>query len=481
MKVRFNNASLFLGAFATLALSGCQVGPKYQAPQMPAPPAWGLEPADAATKTYGGTVDSTWWNSFHDAEMTSLVTRLAKENLDLKSAAERVEQARDARQIARAAGLPSLNANASYTRVRQSPNGFLSLVTPAPGAPFDYNFFADSVSSSWDLDLFGRVRRSVEAAEANTQAAIEAKHGIALAAISELAQDYMQLRGVQAREAIIEDNLKLAEENLRLVQDRFNNGVSTTLDVANARAQRASIAALIPPVEAYKAGLINAIGMLLAQPPRVLGKELEGTAPQPPTPLSVPVGLPGDLIRRRPDVREAEAVLHVATAETGVAVASFYPDVSLSGQFGTEGLSASNAFVWVSRAFEIGPNISVPIFEGGRLKGTLRLRQSQQREAVLSFQKIVLNAWREADDSLTDLAQAQRARTEIVTAVQQNELALGAARQGYTEGAIDFLNVISVQAALLQSQGQLVNVDTEINTRLVGLYRSLGGGWEIAN
>ena len=263
MKVRFNNASLFLGAFATLALSGCQVGPKYQAPQMPAPPAWGLEPADAATKTYGGTVDSTWWNSFHDAELTSLVTRLAKENLDLKSAAERVEQARDARQIARAAGLPSLNANASYTRVRQSPNGFLSLVTPAPGAPFDYNFFADSVSSSWDLDLFGRVRRSVEAAEANTRAAIEAKHGIALAAISELAQDYMQLRGVQAREAILEDNLKLAEENLRLVQDRFNNGVSTTLDVANAQAQRASIAALIPPVEAYKAGLINAIGMLL--------------------------------------------------------------------------------------------------------------------------------------------------------------------------------------------------------------------------
>jgi len=180
-------------------------------------------------------------------------------------------------------------------------------------------------------------------------------------------------------------------------------------------------------------------------------------------------------------VREAEAVLHAATAETGVAVASFYPDVSLSGHFGTEGLSPSNAWVSASRAFDIGPSISIPIFEGGRLRGTLRLRQSQQREAVLSFQKIVLNAWREADDSLTDLAQAQRAQIEIVTAVHQNELALAAARQGYTEGAIDFLNVISVQAALLQSQSQLVNVDTEINTRLVSLYRSLGGGWEIAN
>jgi NodT family efflux transporter outer membrane factor (OMF) lipoprotein len=291
----------------------------------------------------------------------------------------------------------------------------------------------------------------------------------------------MQLRGVQARETILEENLKLAEQNLKLVQDRFNNGVSTTLDVANAQAQRASIAALIPPVEAYEAGLINAIGMLLARPPRVLEKELEAAAPQPPTPLSVPVGLPGDLIRRRPDVRQAEAVLHAATAETGAAVASFYPDVSLSGRFGTESLSPTTALSWPSRAFDIGPAISVPIFEGGRLKGMLHLRQSQQREAVIGFQKIVLNAWREADDSLTDLAQAQRARADIVTAVHQNELALAAARQGYTEGAIDFLNVIAVQAAFLQSQSQLVNVDTEINTRLVGLYRSLGGGWEIVN
>jgi len=270
-------------------------GTEVSGPQMPAPPAWGSEPVDAATKTYGGTVDSTWWNSFHDAELTSLVTRLAKENLDLKSAAERVEQARDARQIARAAGLPSLNANASYTRFARARTDFCHFVTPAPGAPLDYNFFADNVSSSWDLDLFGRVRRSVEAAEAILRLQSKRNTAIALAAISELAQDYMQLRGVQAREAILEDNLKLAEENLRLVQDRFNNGVSTTLDVANAQAQRASIAALIPPVEAYKAGLINAIGMLLAQPPRVLEKELEGTAPQPPTPLSVPVGLPGDL------------------------------------------------------------------------------------------------------------------------------------------------------------------------------------------
>ena len=481
MRVCFQNARLFSGAFATLALSGCMVGPKYQAPQMPSPPAWGSVPADAATKTYSGAVDSTWWTNFHDAELISLVTRLTKENLDLKTAAERVEQARDARQIARAAGLPSLNANASYTRERQSPNGFLSLLQSAPGAPLDYNFFAADVSSSWDLDLFGRLRHGVEAAEANTEAAIEARHGIGLDAISEVAQDYMQLRGVQARETILEENLKLAEQNLKLVQDRFNNGVSTTLDVANAQAQRASIAALIPPVEAYEAGLINAIGMLLAQPPRVLEKELEAAAPQPPTPLSVPVGLPGDLIRRRPDVRQAEAVLHAATAETGAAVASFYPDVSLSGHFGTESLSPTTALSWPSRAFDIGPAISVPIFEGGRLKGMLHLRQSQQREAVISFQKIVLSAWREADDSLTDLAQAQRARADIVTAVHQNELALAAARQGYTEGAIDFLNVIAVQAALLQSQSQLVNVDTEINTRLVGLYRSLGGGWEIVN
>ncbi len=318
----------------------------------------------------------------------------------------------------------------------------------------------------------------MEAAQANTEEAVEARHGIALAAAAELAQDYVQLRGVQARETVVRNTLKLADQNLALVQDRMANGVSTTLDTANAQAQRATIAALLPGIDNYKAALINAIGLLLAQPPRVLEPELAPPAPQPSTPPSVPIGIPGDLVRRRPDVQEAEAALHAATAETGVAVASFYPDVSLAGDAGLEGLHVLNAFGLPSRFFDLGPNFTVPIFEGGRLRGTLQLRKSQQREAAIVFQKTVLGAWREVDDALTAFAQTQREQVEVQASVQQNELALSAARQGYSEGAIDFLNIITVQAAELESQSSLINVQTEINMRLIGLYQALGGGWE---
>ena len=457
---------------------GCNVGPKFTPPQVTAPPQWSTEPADVASRTISAAADTAWWNSFHDAELSSLVTRLARQNLDLKSAAERVEQARAERQVARSAGLPSLNANASYTLTRQSKNGFISLVVPAPGAPLQYNFFADSLNASWDLDLFGRVRRTVEAAQANTEEAVEARRGLALAAASELAQDYVQLRGVQAREAIVRNTLQLADQNLSLVRDQVANGVSTTLDMANAEAQRATVAALLPGIENYKAALMNAMGLLLAQPPRALAPELAAAAPQPHTPPLVPVGLPGDLVRRRPDVRQAEAALHAATAETGVAVASFYPDISLAGDVGTEGLHVLDVFGLPSRFFDVGPNLTVPIFEGGRLRGTLHLRKSQQREAALAFQQTVLGAWREVDDALTAFAQTQQEQLEVETSVRQNQLALAAARQGYSEGAVDYLNVITVQAAALESQNSLVNIQTEINMRLIGLYQALGGGWE---
>ncbi len=460
------------------ALSACRVGPVYTPPHVAAPPAWGAEPAGNAGLVYGAAIDSAWWNSFHDAELTSLVTRLARQNLELKGAAERIEQARAERQIARSAGLPALNATASYTLTRQSKNGFLSLITPAPGAPLQYNFFADSITASWDLDLFGRIRRGVEAADANTEAATEARRTLALAMVAELAEDYVQLRGVIARESIAEETLQLADSSLALVRDQLANGVATNLEVADAEAQRATIASTLPGILTYKAGLINAIGLLLAEPPRALEAELGTAAPQPPTPPLVPVGLPGDLVRRRPDVRQAEAALHIATAETGVAVASFYPDISLAGDVGTQALKSRELFGLPSRAFDVGPTLSIPIFEGGRLRGTLNLRESQQREAALAFQRTVLGAWREADDSLTGYAQAQRERVEVARSVHQNELALAAARQAFQEGATDFLNVLVVQAALLQSRNALVNVDSEINTRLVGLYQALGGGWE---
>jgi len=350
-----------------------------------------------------------------------------------------------------------------------------------PGASVEYALFRDGLTSSWELDLFGRVRRAVEAADASTLAAVENRHGVALAAVAELAQSYMLLRGTQDRLGIAKRNLRLAEENVELVNARFRNGVATTLDMAQARAQQATIAATVPPLRAREAELINAIGLLLGEAPRALDAELRRSRIIPRVPRKVPVGLPGTIVRRRPDVRAAEARLHEATAQTGVAVANFYPDVTLNGSASVESFHLSNLFTPNSTVFAVGPSISIPIFEGGQLRGTLALRESQQREAAVFFQETVLRAWKEVDDALTDYREAQRRRIEIGRSVTENQSALQAARQRYSEGATNFLDVTATQALLLQSENDLSDSDTQIATDLVNLYRALGGGWQIAD
>ena len=470
------------GSMLGIGLAGCTVGPDYQSPEIAAAPIQtALDTVDAPSRTVEGKIDTTWWKSFRDSKLSSLVERLAAQNLDLKTAAERVIQSVAQRQVAVAQGLPHIDGQSLSTYNRVSPNGPISEFEPAPGSTLDYALFRDGLTSSWQLDLFGRVRRAVEAADANALAAVENRHGVALAALAELAQSYMQLRGTQNRLEIAKRNLRLADENVELVNTRFGGGVATTLDLAQARAQQATIAATLPPLRIQEAELINAIGLLLGDAPRALETELHRSRMLPRVPRKVPVGLPGTLVRRRPDVREAEARLHEATAATGVAVASFYPDVTLNGAVSLESLHLSNLFSPTSTAFAVGPSISIPIFEGGRLRGVLTLRESQQREVAIFFQKTVLQAWKEVDDALTAYREAQHRRADVARSVTENQAALQAARQRYSEGAIDFLNVIATQAQLLQSEIDLADSDTRIATDLVNLYRALGGGWEVAD
>src|SRR3984893_15389253 len=470
------------GPMFGIGLIGCTVGPDYESPEMrEAPRRSALNGESVPSRTVEGAVDILWWKSFRDFQLSSLGERLVTQNLALGTAAERVIQSMAQRRVAGSQGLPHIEGQSSSTYNRQSPNGTLSLLTPAPGAPLDYALFHDGLTSSWQLDVFGRVRRAVEAADAATLAAVENRHGVALAAVAELAQSYMQLRGTQNRLGIAKRNLRLAEENVELVNKRFGDGVATTLDLAQARAQQATIAATLPPLRTQEAEFINVIGRLLGYAPPALETELHRSQILPRVPRKVPVGLPGTLVRRRPDVREAEARLHEATAQTGVAVASFYPDVTLNGAVGVESLQLANLFSPTSTAFALGPSVSIPIFEGGRLRGTLALRESQEREAAISFQKTVLRAWKEVDDAITAYREAQLRRGHVARSVTENQAALQVARQRYSEGAIDFLNVITTQAQLLQSENDLADSDTQIATDLVNLYRALGGGWEVAD
>ncbi len=465
---------------AGLWLAGCTVGPDFHSPNDNAPAHWwgGAPAPGASTLSYGGEVDAHWWNRFHDAELSSLIARLARQNLDLQSATERIRQGRAQQRIAAAQGLPNLDAEGEYQRIRPSTQAGPKLFQLAPNAPEQFDLWQDDLSASWEVDLFGRVRREVEARRAETQAAIEMRHGIALMTVADLADDYLRLRATEEMERITAQAVENARHNVALVHDQVSNGVATTLDISDAIAQRAEIEAGEPPLRATKARLINAIGVLLAEPPRALDAELRAPALTPGVPPRVPIGLPGELARRRPDIRQAEARLHEATAQTGVAVANFYPRLRLTGQIGTQALQFPQLFNLTSGYYMVGPTIDLPIFEGGRLRATLRLRQSQQRQAAIAYRATLLQAWQEADTALTNYAEAQHRQAAITEAVANNREALRVARLRYQQGATDFLNVLTAQGALLRTQNTLAQSELDVNTNLVAIYRALGGGWQ---
>ena len=465
-------------AVALLMLAGCTVGPDFTRPQVDAPAAYGATARDVASHTIASDVDPQWWTAFKDAELSALVGRLAAQNLDLQQAAERIQQARAERRIAASQGLPHLGGNVTALRQRVSENGISSLEQPVPGAPLEFDVFRPTVSASWEIDLFGRVRRAVEAADAQTEAAVEARHGLALSAIADLAQTYVQLRLSQAQQAVLERNIAIADRRRALVRNRFANGVATTLEVAQADAQGLVIAQDLPSLRAQQARLINALGLLLAEPPRSLTAELTRRADLPLVPPVVPVGLPAALARRRPDVREAEARLHAATAETGIAVASFYPDITLGGNFGLESLHLGTLFEATSRQFMVGPSIDLPIFQGGRLTGTLALRRSQQREAALQYRKVVLQSWRDVDDAMVAYAEAQHTRVAAAGTRDADLRAVDAADQRYVQGLTSLLDVIAAQEQVLRGETAIAQAQADLASRLIDLYRALGGGWE---
>ena len=466
---------------AVLALlGGCTVGPAYHPPQAALPAHWHQAVAGSLAATTEADTDAAWWQRFKDPELSSLIGRLARQNLDLQLAAERILQGQAERDAVVSQGLPRLAASSSDARFRYSPIGNpLALVVPRPGAQPAFDVFQNGLSASWELDLFGRVRRGVEAAEAGTEAAVEARNEAALALSAELASDYMSLRGDQAQLRIAEDNLALAGKTTSLVRSQVAHGTATTLELSQAEAQQEDIAQTLPPLRAQQVSLIDAIGFLLGEQPDALAAELRWPRELPAIPTFIAVGRPVSLVRRRPDLRRAEANLHMAVAETGVAAAEFYPDVSLAGSFALNSLELKDAFRLASRTFEVGPSVSLPIFEGGRLRATLALRRSQQREAMIAFRRTVLQALSEVEDALTAFADAQDRLDHATRGAAFAQEALNAARLRYVHGAADFLNVTSAQAALLRDQSRVAASRTELATDLVALYRSLGGGWQI--
>lgn len=451
-----------------VCMVGCAtVGPDFQRPRAALPERWDDNSL---------AVHVTWWRGFDDPELSSLVERAAASNLDIRIATTRWMQARAARRVTGSGTAPSVDASGSYQRARSSENGLLD-ISGLDGKK-NFSVWQPGVGASWELDLWGRVRREVESANAGVQASADLRRGVLLVVVAETARDYLQLRGNQAQQSIVRQNLQMARHSQRLTAVRLADGVATRLDAAEASAQVSMIEAQLPALENERVRLVNALGLLLGEPPRALAHELEAVAPLPPIPASVPLGLPSELAERRPDIRAAEARLHAATADLGVAAGAFYPKLTLSANVGLQATHADDLGTWASHVFGVGPAFSVPIFEGGRLKGQLALRDAQQQEAMLDFQRTVLNAWHEVDDAMSDYGSRQARHAKLAETVGQDRVALETANRQYVAGATDFLQVLTVQRDLLAAQQALAASATEVSTSLVALYEALGGGWE---
>jgi NodT family efflux transporter outer membrane factor (OMF) lipoprotein len=485
-----------------ILLTACTVGPDFAAPtSWWNPTSWtGAGPQAAVpSQPVAEPVDAQWWTLFGDPVLTGMEQRLAEANLDVRVAGLRLAEARATVGVVEAAALPSVNGNGSYTRQQASNRGVLwlnppssaahqanGLANPQTGAQeknpnlfAPYDLFQYGFDASWELDLWGRVRRGVESASASVAATEDARRDALLTAMAELARDYVQLRGVQRNLDITRQNLDSSRQSLTLTRQRAEGGVTTDLDVATAAAQVASIDAELPGLETREAVLINAIGLLLGEAPAALTDKLVPPQAIPPVPPRVPVGLPSELARRRPDIRQAEAQLHAATANVGVAVGDFYPRFMLSGSAAIQSIQFADLADWGhSNTYAFGPAITLPIFEGGRLTHTLELREAQQQEAAVTYQRTVLNALHEVDNALTAYQNEQRRSERLQQAVEQNRRALGLARDRYADGLIDFLQVLDAQRSLLAAEQQLTDSTTTVSTDLVQIYKALGGGWQ---
>lgn len=461
------------------ALAGCSVTPDYQPPVPEVPAQWSEAPDSNAPAT---PAQSRWWTTFNDSELDSLVERAVRANLDLQLGEARIREARARRRASATSLWPSVDAKASITRERESMNA-PGPVLATPGGQLESrtgeaeNLFQAGFDASWELDLFGGKRRSIEAAQADLESSLYDRGGIILTLLAEVARNYIELRGLQQQIAVVRANLAAQQDTLNLTRARYAGGMASDLDVMPAAAQVQLMASRIPALEASYKETVHRLGLLLGQPPGALADELLPDRPIPVPALQLPIGLPSDMLRQRPDIRRAERQLAAASARLGVATAELYPRFSLLGTVGLASVAASDFFSRASTLWSIGPSMTWPIFRGGQIVATIEVRDAQQQQALIVYRRAILNGLEDVENALVTYTREQNRRAALAQALDLNQRAVDLARSLYTSGLTDFRAVLDAQRNLFQVQSDLARSDTAASADLVALYKALGGGW----
>ena len=456
----------------SMLVAGCMVGPDYRPPKPSLPVSWvGVSETHEPSVATGQTVDlARWWRQFDDPTLNGLVEEALNANLSLALAEARLTQARAVRGIAAGGLWPSITATASFQRQAGPPF--------TDGSP--RNLYQAGLDAAWELDFFGGVRRGVEAAGANVQAAVEDIRDVQVSIAAEIALDYIQLRGYQQEIVTALNNLEVQRHTADITRKLHEVGFNSGLDVANAESTVATTESQIPVFETGVRQSIYALSVLLARHPGDLVERLSPTGSLPAVPELIPAGLPSDLLRRRPDIRQAEAQLHSATAEIGVATAQLFPQFSLTG-----GASWQSTFfpTWLqgsSRSLFIGPAATWPLFQGGAIVSNIHAQEALRDQAFVTYQQTVLTALQDVENALIAFAKEQEHHKSLSDAVAADHKAVDLSLRLYREGQTDFLSVLTAQRTQYTDENALTQSTQNIATDLIALYKALGGGWEVA-
>jgi multidrug efflux system outer membrane protein len=452
----------FAAPFSVVLLAGCTMGPNYRPPAPAAlsvPETYYNRPAQAAPAELG-----RWWERFDDPLLTRLIDEATAGNLDLAAASARLVQAREAVVQARAGQLPTVDASAGAGR------NF--------GPRNNHESFSLGADAAWEADLFGRLRRGVEAARADAEASYYDREAIRVATAAQVATAYMDARLAQERLAIARDTLAIADDNLQIAAWRRQAGLVSSLDVEQARAARAQTAASIPNLENAFASATYRIAVLTGRAPGALTAELSVVKPIPKGPADVAAGIPADTLRQRPDVRAAERNLAAATARIGVAQAALYPDLRLSGNIGTSAFSLGGLFNAVTGG--IFSSLSQTLFDGGRLRSQVRSQRAATEAALATYHQSVLTALEDVENALNALRAARARETQFAIALEAANNSAILARSQYRAGLTDFQQLLEAERTLLSARDGLAGSRGDEALALVQLYRALGGGWDPA-
>ena len=473
-QVAATGAPLLLAVVSLLVgLNGCAVGPNFHPPKTEVSSAFGngsqtnMTPAPTAV---------TWWQGFNDPRLNSLVARAVTNNPDLRIATAHVLEARALRMGAVADFFPVANANAGWTKALASEN---SSPIPLPRSQREMSLYNAGFDATWELDLFGHVRRAVQADTALVAATVATRQDVLVTLISEVARNYFELRGAQNQLAVARGNVENQRETLDIALAKSKAGRATELDTARARAQLDATLALIPPVEAAVKHAIHRLGILTGQQPTALESELAQAAPIPTLPPLVNIGNPAELLRRRPDIRSAERSLAAATARIGVETSELFPRVSFNGNLGVQASQFASLTKGSSDTYSFGPSITWAALDLGHVLARIKAANARADGQLAGYEKTVLNALEETENALVDFGHEQVRRDYLRTSERSATQALTLARQRYDGGIDDFLTVLDAQRSQLSIQAQLAQSETRTATSLVAIYKALGGGWEI--